>query len=154
MNRQLNSRKATIDDLKVIITLLLQDDLGQEREQLTTELDPCYIRSFQSIDVDPNQYLMVVELDSEIVGTCHLTLMPSLTFKGQLRMQIEAVRVSDKHRGSGIGEWMMNAAIEYGKSLGATIFQLTTNKKRTRAKLFYERLGFEASHEGMKLYLT
>lgn len=30
---------------------------------------------------------------------------------------------------------------------------LTTNKQRLRAKKFYENLGFEATHEGMKLYL-
>jgi ribosomal protein S18 acetylase RimI-like enzyme len=79
--------------------------------------------------------------------------MPSLTFTGQTRMQIEAVRVSEQFRGQKIGEWMMNAAINYGKSKGASIIQLTTNKKRLRAKKFYEKLGFEASHEGMKLYL-
>jgi hypothetical protein len=31
--------------------------------------------------------------------------------------------------------------------------QLTTHKTRTAAHRFYERLGFEASHEGMKLSL-
>ena len=40
-----------------------------------------------------------------------------------------------------------------GQEKGATIIQLTTNKQRNRAKEFYETLGFQASHEGMKLYL-
>jgi hypothetical protein len=31
--------------------------------------------------------------------------------------------------------------------------QLTTDKSRTGAHRFYERLGFAASHEGMKLFL-
>jgi ribosomal protein S18 acetylase RimI-like enzyme len=31
--------------------------------------------------------------------------------------------------------------------------QLTTDKSRTAAHRFYERLGFTASHEGMKLPL-
>ena len=48
---------------------------------------------------------------------------------------------------------MMQEAIKYAKSKGASIIQLTTNKQRTSAKHFYEKLGFEASHEGMKLYL-
>jgi len=30
---------------------------------------------------------------------------------------------------------------------------LSTNKERPRAKQFYERLGFKATHEGMKFYL-
>lgn len=48
---------------------------------------------------------------------------------------------------------MIKEGIEYGRKHGASIIQLTTNKKRTRAKAFYEKLSFEASHEGMKLYL-
>jgi ribosomal protein S18 acetylase RimI-like enzyme len=96
---------------------------------------------------------MVVENKDEIIGTCHLTIMPSLTFIGSTRMQIEAVRVADKYRGQKIGSWMFDQAIAYAKSMGVAIIQLTTNKKRRQAKKFYEKLGFEASHEGMKLYL-
>ena len=133
-----------------IIKLLLEDDLGQTTEHLEAELDQKYVQAFHKIYADPNQYLMVVELDAKIVGTCHLTVMPSLTFIGQTRMQIEAVRTSEKHRGRGIGKYMMEAAFDYARTRDASIIQLTTNKKRPRAKQFYERLGFEASHEGMK----
>ena len=153
MNQHLTQRKATIEYLRTIVNLLLEDDFGKTREQLSDETDQCYIDAFHRIDIDSNQYLMVVMLGDEIVGTCHLTIAPSLTFKGQTRMNIEAVRVSAKHRGKGIGEWMMKVAIEYGKSRGASIMQLATNKQRTRAKEFYENLGFKASHEGMKIYL-
>jgi len=48
---------------------------------------------------------------------------------------------------------MFDQAISYAKDMGVSIIGLTTNKKRARAKHFYEKLGFEASHEGMKLYL-
>lgn len=47
---------------------------------------------------------------------------------------------------------MMNAAIAFAKLNNATIIQLTTNKLRPIAKQFYERLGFKATHEGMKYY--
>jgi len=153
MIETLTHRKATLNDLGAIINLLFEDDLGQEREFKSSELDKRYIEAFQKIDGDPNQYLMVVEKVCEIVGTCHLTIMPSLTFIGSTRMQIEAVRVIKKYRGQKIGERMIQEAIEYGKSKGASITQLTTNKQRTSAKHFYEKLGFEASHEGMKMYL-
>ena len=153
MIQSLTYRKATIGDLKTIVNLLLEDELSQTRESKRLELDQRYIDAFHKINADHNQYLMVVESNHEIVATCHLTIMPSLTFTGSLRMQIEAVRVSEKHRGHKIGEWMMNAAITYAKSKGVTILQLTTNKKRFEAKTFYEKIGFEASHEGMKLNL-
>ena len=79
--------------------------------------------------------------------------MHSLTFVGSTRMQIEAVRVDERHRGRKIGEWIIQQAISYGKSNGASIFQLTSNKSRVQAIKFYEKLGFESTHEGMKLYI-
>ncbi len=149
----LTHRKAKLDDLPRLIELLLEDELGQTRESKSSELDENYIKAFHKIDSDPKQYLMVVENGDEIIGTCHLTLMPSLTFIGSTRMQIEAVRVADKYRGQKIGSWMFDQAISYAKEHDVSIIQLTTNKKRPQAKHFYETLGFEASHEGMKIYL-
>lgn len=153
MNKQFNHRKATINDLHTIVSLLLEDELGHARENLSEKPDQPYIDAFHKIDADSNQYLMIVESDKEIIGTCHLTIMPSLTFIGSTRMQIEAVRISQKYRNQGIGKRMINEAIEWAKLNSASIIQLTTNKKRTKAKNFYESIGFEASHEGMKMYL-
>ena len=153
MKAKLNHRKAKQSDLKIIVSLLLQDELGKIREDSEDVSNSRYLEAFEKIDVDPNQYLMVVELEEEIVGTCHLTLIPSLTFIGSTRMQIEAVRVDESYRGQNIGEWMIQQAISYGKLRGALIFQLTSNKIREEAIKFYEKLGFESTHEGMKLYI-
>ena len=149
----LTYKKAKIEDLGDIVFLLRQDSLGKNRESLSENLDERYIKAFHEINQDPNQYLMVAEINKAIIGTCHLTLMPSLTFSGSKRMQIEAVRVHHDMRGKNIGEQMIKHAIEYGKSQGASIFQLNTNKHRADALCFYEGLGFKATHEGMKLYL-
>ena len=149
----LTHRKAILNDLPRLIALLLEDELGSARESKSPELDENYIKAFHKIDSDPNQYLMVIENGDEIIGTCHLTIMPSLTFIGSTRMQIEAVRVAGKYREQKIGSWMFDQAISYAKEHDVSIIQLTTNKKRPQAKHFYEKLGFEASHEGMKLYL-
>ncbi|GAJ46867.1 aminoalkylphosphonic acid N-acetyltransferase [Holospora elegans E1] len=146
----LTHRKARIADLPRLIALLLEDELGSTRESKSAAVHENYIKAFYKIDSDPNQYLMVIENDDEILGTCHLTIMPSLTFIGSTRMQI---RVAGKHRGQKIGSWMFNQAISYAKENDVSVVQLTTNKKRSQAKHFYETLGFEASHEGMKLYL-
>lgn len=150
-NPELSYRKAKVDDLPKIVELLIQDELGKTREVASQELDPRYVEAFKRIDSDQNQYLMIALKGEEIVGTCHLTIMPSLTFSGSTRMQIEAVRVAQEYRGQKIGEWMMKSAIEYAKNNQVSIVQLTTHKQRERSKKFYERLGFEASHEGMKM---
>ena len=81
---------------------------------------------------------MIIEIDEKIIGTCHLTLMPSLTSTGSMRIQIEAVRVHTSVRGQNIGKKMIELAINWGKEHGAQIFQLATNKERPDALRFYE----------------
>lgn len=149
----LTHRKARIDDLKAIISLLADDKLGVTREQSSDEINQRYIDAFYKINNDPNQYLMVICKEEKIIGTCHLTLIPSLTFTGSTRMQIEAVRVYSDARDQNIGQRMIEFAMDWGKKHGAIIFQLTTNKERADALRFYEKLGFKATHIGMKLYL-
>ena len=47
----------------------------------------------------------------------------------------------------------MQAALEFARAHDVTLVQLTTDKHRSRAKQFYERLGFKATHEGMKRHI-
>lgn len=48
---------------------------------------------------------------------------------------------------------MMQWTIGQARSRGRYLVQLTTNKAREETSRFYESLGFQPSHEGMKLYL-
>lgn len=153
MNLKLSQRKAIIDDLPEILHLLFDDELGSKREKISDTVPLNYLRAFEKIDGDSNQYLMVVLVDNQMIGTCHLTLMPSLTYQGSTRMQIEAVRVAKAFRGQRIGEWMMRQAFDYAKQHDVGMVQLSTNKERPEAKRFYEKIGFHASHEGMKYFL-
>jgi len=41
----------------------------------------------------------------------------------------------------------------FGRRRGCPLVQLTTGKTRTDAHRFYSRLGFVASHEGLKMQL-
>jgi ribosomal protein S18 acetylase RimI-like enzyme len=56
-------------------------------------------------------------------------------------------------RGQGIGEALVREAIERARRHGCRIVQLTTDRSRADAHRFYERLGFEATHVGMKLHI-
>ncbi len=146
-------RRATIADLPEILKLLAEDELGKGRESLDLDFQRRYEAAFEKIDRDPNHNLMVVEHGTQIIGTVHLTLLPSLTFQGSTRLQVESVHIAEPWRGRGIGSWMFEKIFESAKKENAPIIQLTTNKKRERAKKFYESLGFEASHEGMKQHI-
>jgi GNAT superfamily N-acetyltransferase len=57
------------------------------------------------------------------------------------------------HRDLGLGTAMFGWAIEEARRRGCALVQLTTGRSRDDAGRFYERLGFVASHEGMKLLL-
>ena len=143
-------RKATKTDLQAIVELLSDDVLGQNRDSWTTQTAPLYMEAFCRITKDPNHFLVCVEYRRQLIGTCHLTLIPSLTFTGTLRLHIEAVRILSTYRGMGIGKWMLEQACNWGLENGATLVQLATNASREETKLFYKNCGFEASHVGMK----
>lgn len=148
-------RKALKKDLPHIIRLLANDQLGQTRESYAEPLSESYYKAFEQIDSDRNQELVVMENENaEVVGTLQLTFIPYLTYRGSMRAQIEAVRIREDMRGTGAGSEMIRWAIERAKEKKIPLIQLTTDKKRSDAMRFYEKLGFRASHEGMKLHLN
>ena len=143
-------RPATRADVPAIVALLADDFLGATRE---TPDEAAYLRAFEDIDADPRNELIVADRDGEVVGTMQLTFIPGLSNRGAERMQIEAVRVCSDLRGQGLGREMIVWALELGRARGCRTAQLTTHRSREAAHRFYERLGFEASHLGMKLVL-
>lgn len=66
------------------------------------------------------------------------------------RLQVEGVRVAASRRGTGLGTAMLGWAHEHGRARGATLAQLTTDAERGDAHRFYARLGYTASHVGLK----
>ena len=130
--------------------MLADDPLGARREQPG---DPAYLAAFTALAADPRQLLVVAEQDGAPVGTLQLTFIPGLSRRGATRAQIEAVRVRADRRGSGLGQELVRWAIDTARERGCVLVQLTTDNSRTDAHRFYERLGFQASHVGMKLPL-
>jgi len=153
MKGEIKFRRATELDLPEIVRMYADDSLGRTRESFETTPGDSYYQAFNTIDNDPNHELIVAEMNGEIIGTLHLMFLPSISFKGGLRSQVESVRVKQNYQSQGIGSKMMQYAIERAKSRGAHIMQLTSHESRKDAHRFYERLGFKGSHLGMKLPL-
>lgn len=148
---KLRFRSAQLADLPTIIRMLADDFLGSQRERYEDPLPECYIKAFREIEADPNNELIVAELEGGVIGTLQLTYTPSISFQGSKRCTVESVRVDEKLRGQGIGREMMQWTIERAKENGCASIQLTTNHDRVDAHRFYESLGFSKSHIGMKL---
>jgi GNAT superfamily N-acetyltransferase len=147
-------RRAVTADLDAVVRLFAYPDEGNLKDEAPgPPLDPCYAAALEKIAGDPNNALMVAESDGRVVGVFHLTFIQYVAYRGRVVAQIENVVVDPDLRGRGVGEAMMRWAIDEARRRGCLRVQLTTNKVRKRAHQFYARLGFTASHEGMKLPL-
>ncbi|GIF18336.1 GNAT superfamily N-acetyltransferase [Actinoplanes tereljensis] len=146
-------RLAERADVPTILELLADDEISRARGFGTVpeEVDAATWAAFEAIDADPGNELIVGVDGGEVLATCQLTFTPGLSRGGAWRMTIEAVRVRVDRRGGGSGRQMMAYAVERARERGCRVVQLTTDKRRTEAHRFYEKLGFTASHEGMKL---
>lgn len=144
-------RRAKAEDIPAIVAMLADDPLGATRE--TDASFPGYQKAFEEISLDPNQMLVVGELAGEVVATMQLTFIPGMGRRGGKRALIEAVRVRGDQRGRGLGRRFIGWAIDEARAAGCAVVQLTSDRSRADAHRFYESLGFEATHVGMKLML-
>ena len=146
-------RAARPEDLPFLVELIVEDSVVSTNDDPADAMHADYRNALAAIDADPNQEMIIAELDGERVGCFQLSYLPGLMRRGMWRGQIEMVHVVDGKRSLGIGSQMMRWAVERCRQRGCGMVQLTSNKKRLDAHRFYERLGFAKSHEGFKLYL-
>ena len=153
LNTEITFREAKAEDLERIVEMLSDDLLGSKRERFELPLPSSYEKAFKAIDADPNNELVVVNHKGKIVGVLQITFTPYITHQGGRRATVEGVRISSDVRGMGVGSQMIEYAIARAKERGCHLIQLTTDKQREDALRFYERLGFNATHEGFKMKL-
>lgn len=145
-------RPATPDDLPVILALLAQDSMHSFDEP--DQISEGQRAALTEITEDAHQDLIVGEVGGTVVCTAQLTWMRVLSADGGLYCQVEAVRTEAASRGRGLGAELMEWVELEARRRGAARLQLTSNRQRTRAHAFYERLGFAATHVGMKKSLV
>ncbi|MBB2674156.1 UNVERIFIED_ORG: ribosomal protein S18 acetylase RimI-like enzyme [Rhizobium esperanzae] len=144
-------RLARQSDLVSIVRLLADDDLGSAREIVSDPVDARYLSAFAAIEADANQMLAVAsDAGDQVVGCLQLSFIPGLSRTGMWRGQIESVRIARDFRGSRLGSEFIEWAIAQCAERGCGLVQLTTDKTRADTIRFYEKLGFVASHEGLK----
>lgn len=149
-DRDLVIRAATAADLGRMAELLV---LGAVPGTAESREDPADLEPYRSALGAIEQTdggLLVAELDGEVVGVCQLIVFRHFQYRGGRCAEIESVHVHPDHRGSGVGTVLMEAAVARAQELGCYRVQLTSNRVRTEAHRFYERLGFEPTHLGYK----
>lgn len=153
-NDLVSIRAAKRSDLERIIELLADDTLGSLRETVSDPVVEAYELAFDEILTQPGNFVLVAERDATVVGCLQLTIVPGLSRRGAKRAFIEGVRVSSAHRSSGVGQLLVESAVERARAASCSLVQLTTDATRKDAHRFYERLGFSATHVGFKLDLS
>lgn len=146
-------RSARREEVPAIVALLADDPIGSGREEPADPLPAAYWQAFDEMAAQPGNMILVAEAGGAVVGCLQLTMIPGLSRRGTKRAQIEGVRVAASHRGAGVGERLVRHAIFLARENGCGLVQLTSDNARIDARRFYERLGFAASHVGMKLSL-
>ena len=108
-------RKATGADLPAIVAMLADDELGATRERYEDPLPKAYVDAFVAMRRQGDNDIILAVDGGEIVGCLQLTLIAGLSRLGMTRAQIEGVRVDRRHRGKGVGEILLNRAIELAR---------------------------------------
>ena len=74
----LKARKMQKADLGVVVSLLADDELGQSREDKAKVVHIDYLRAFEQIDSDVNQYAAIFEINGDTIGCLQITFIPAL----------------------------------------------------------------------------
>jgi GNAT superfamily N-acetyltransferase len=147
-------REATEKDLPQLIALLAQLAPNEpEREDLSSPLPYEYHLTLRRIQETPGLHVFVVVEGEKVVGSLALTVVPNLSHRATSWANIENMIVDEAHRSKKYGELLIKHAIEVAREAGCYRISLTSNKRRTDAHRFYERLGFERTHEAFRLDL-
>jgi ribosomal protein S18 acetylase RimI-like enzyme len=149
----LTFRLAAAADLPEIVRLLADDHLGGSRERYSDPLPPDYAIAFAGLQKIGAEVILAMDEAGAVIGCLQLLVLPGLGSLGKQRAQIEAVRIDSRLRGQGLGSALIRHAVGRARERGCKLVQLTSDNSRQGAHRLYERLGFKASHVGMKLYL-
>ncbi|KAG2475827.1 MAG: Glucosamine 6-phosphate N-acetyltransferase [Nitrosopumilales archaeon] len=101
----------------------------------------------KKIRSNQNHVIMVADLDGQIVGSITLLIEPKFIHQGGLVGHIEDVVVRSELQSKGIGEQLVNAALEYAKNHGCYKTILDCDDS---VKAFYEKIGFKRNSNAMR----
>ena len=150
----LSIRQATLEDFDFVVSLIGSDPIADARQPARPD-DQIHQRdAFDAIARDPNHLLLVAEFEHQRVGSFQLSFIPGVSRQGAWRGQIESVRIHPDYRNRGLGSAMMTWAVERCRQRGCGLVQLTSDRQRSSAHRFYERLGFSPTHTGFRLSLS
>lgn len=126
-------RRALQKDEEVIFSLLALIPANQELNNESWRAAHQRFRENTSLNV------LVAELGDQIVGFIVLSIVPAIT---GLRAWVDDLAVAPQQRRRGIGQLLVEAAIQWASRHGATHLFLDTGRGNPDAQDFYQSCGF------------
>lgn len=139
MMNKIEIRKATTEDIPMILELFAQKDIDDGEILSIDEANSI----FNKFKFYPNYSLYLAMIENKVVGTFELLIMDNLAHKGSKSGIVEDVVVDLEHRSKGIGGKMMEYAIMVCREFDCYKLTLSSSIHRDRAHMFYENLGFK-----------
>jgi GNAT superfamily N-acetyltransferase len=153
MIESLTHRKATINDLRVIIRKATISDVPTilpliKQLGYPTSEDEFTLR-FQKFTQNPGYGVAVASLDNQVIGWVAWSKSELLVL-AKTRFNIEGLVVDESHRGKGIGKKLMVFVEEIASAFSPSVIDVTSGIRRAKEGTheFYKRLGYK--HDGPK----
>lgn len=149
MDTPILCRDARREDLPGVLRLYAQPALDDGRVLALADAE----RLYERMQRYPDYRLCVAAHHGEIVGTFALLIMDNLGHLGAPSAIIEDVAVAPDWQRRGVGQRMMQHALQLAKEKGCYKAVLSSNLTRADAHAFYEALGFERHGYSYRVHL-
>jgi GNAT superfamily N-acetyltransferase len=148
-------RAAREEDIPRILELYQQlAATNAEAERKRTLSLEHYRRAFREIGGYTGQELLVAKGAGEVIGSLVLVIVPNLSHGARPWAVIENVIVDERYRRRGVGQLLMEYAVNRAREEDCCRIGLDSDKIRGEAHQFYKAMGFEASAYGFRQYFV
>jgi GNAT superfamily N-acetyltransferase len=114
--------------------------LAKLLRQLNAQLPIPTMERLRALIADPATTLLLARDFEEILGTATVIVY---TTPFWIKARLDEVVVDEAARGQGVGEALVNAALDVARARGAQIAELQTGVQRYAANRLYPRMGFK-----------
>lgn len=140
-------RAIRTDDFDAVNKLLLVLNQSDKNENVNQRK-----AIFQNIIDDPSNQLFVGIEKEDIVTTCYLNIVPTITWGPAPYALIENVVTAESHRRKGFGRQCLQYTIDYAFSNGCFKVMLLSSERNERTRAFYNSVGLIQSKDGYAVY--
>ena len=135
-------RDATPEDAQTLVAMW-QDNLESSARQPAPTVDSA-VRGIGHLALDPEQRLVLAEVDDEVVGVAYLVRSPLSPLHDETAVRVGRLFVRSDQRRRGVGRALLAAAAAWADEKQTAHLRITVSSAARDANRFLARLGFAA----------